>query len=1237
MRPQSLPIYSKQEEIIRTIKEKQVTVIAGATGSGKTTQLPKLCRKAGRGKQGIIGITQPRRIAATSIAQRIAEESNTVLGSLAGYKIRFHEQLSQHTKIVVMTDGILLTEIQWDPYLSRYDTLIIDEVHERSLNIDFLMGYLKKILPQRPDLKIILSSATIDTALFSKAFDNAPVIEVSGRMYPVDVWYHPINEQSGTSGSYTYVDGALDAIEELCTLEEQGDILVFMPSEQDIVETVNRAKKLHLNDSLVLPLYARLSRGHQNAIFQSTHKRKIVVATNIAETSLTVPGIRFVVDCGLARVKYYVPRLRTNRLPIEEISRASADQRKGRCGRVSHGLCIRLYSEEDYLSRKEYTTAEIKRSNLAGVILQMLSLKLGEIETFSFIEPPSEKAIKDGIAQLSELGAISEDNKLTALGIRMAQLPLDPHISRMVLQAQKENAIREVIVIAAGLSIGDPRERPAEKQMEADSKHKRFIEPTSDFLTLLNLWEQYHGHMSRLKTQNKMRQFCTQHFLSYYRMREWHDIYQQILMVLKQNKKIHFNKEIAPPENIHRSILSGLISNIAAKKEKGGYSATRNKEVYIFPGSVLFKKSPDWIMCHEIVETAKPYARTVAPIDPQWVEEIAPSLCKYQYSEPFFDPVDNVVKVFESVYVMGLAIVRQRTVLYRRINPEDANTVFIQEALVNQRLSVKKAFLRHNKEIIEHIESFTAKLRNTEAFVDEDELLNFYKKRIPDAASIHDLNKSIKQHGSDHFLYLDKNDIVRNEIPDSAYSFPDSFEIGGKKFPLSYTFHPGSENDGVTLTMSEEDALYIDSSLFSWIIPAFWPEKIHFLLKNLPLHLRKRFTPLADHAYLLARNLKFSTITFSEALALEIQKQYNLLIEEPLLQENKLPHYLTMRLEIVSKNGNVVWHGRNVADFDRFCAKRKKEGEKSDYHIVFSTFEKKNITEWNFGDLDETIEVKSDQNGFPIFGYPALKSNTYDVDIVVLPSKSDAEKAHRAGVSKLCRILLKDDIAWLEKDLNFPHKLRLLCSVLGGAAKVKEDLFHVILRDLLFIHDPVPRKHEEFDTCIRTIQNELKGLGFKIVTTLQSALDLYHENTTLIEKMAKRHDTLIYGKLKEELTAELQWYISLIQNRLVFYNQLVQYPRYLKAFSFRIERAFTDIRKYKNQKERSISFCDQARKMLSHRLEMCSRKRTLADEFILMVEEFIISLSAQQNVKTLYPVSEKRLIKKLQEINDYKE
>ncbi|HOG88887.1 MAG TPA: ATP-dependent RNA helicase HrpA, partial [Smithella sp.] len=760
--PQNLPIIAKKREIIESIQKHQVTIITGETGSGKTTQIPKMCLAAGLGLRGMIGLTQPRRIAAISMAHRIASELGEECGQSVAYKIRFEEKSSAEPFIKVMTDGILLAETVKDRDLLAYDTLIVDEAHERSLNIDFILGYLRTLLARRKDLKVIITSATIDTEKFSEAFNKAPVIKVSGRMYPVEVRYRPVDPEKEEKGEITYIDEAVACVEQLQRERRYEDILIFMPTEQDIRETCGLLSKKC--SGLVLPLYARLSGSQQRLIFAPVEQQKIIVATNIAETSLTIPGIKYVIDSGLARILEYNPRSQTTGLPIKPISASSAEQRKGRCGRVQNGICIRLYSQEEFSQKPLYTPPEIMRSNLAGVILRMLELNLGAVTSFPFIDKPHPKSIRDGIDILRDLGALTRDDgaeetnqyMLTETGRKMAEFPLDPRASRMMIEAQKENCVNEIAVIAAALSIQDPRERPYEKADEASKAHAQFAHPGSDFLTYLNIWNRYHGSLENLPTQNKQRKFCRDHFLSYKRMIEWRDIYHQILDILggkskaaknRKHHKIEINQDIA--DRIHRCILSGYLSNIARKKEKNFYTAAKSREVMIYPGSGLFNRAGQWIVAAEISMTSRVFARHVANISSDWLEKLGGDNCRYTYAAAHWEKNRGQVVALEKVTLFGLTIVESRPVAYEKINPEEAKAIFIREALVTGEVSRRIPFLEHNLSLYEHVQTMEEKLRRRGIVADEETIANLYEQRLPVISDIRSLQNLIKEKGSD--------------------------------------------------------------------------------------------------------------------------------------------------------------------------------------------------------------------------------------------------------------------------------------------------------------------------------------------------------------------------------------------------------------------------------------------------------------------------------------------------------
>lgn len=770
-----LPIVDKKEDIIDAISKNQVIIISGETGSGKTTQIPKFCLEAGRGIDRSIGCTQPRRIAAITVARRIAEEIDEEPGQSVGYKIRFQDYTGDNSYIKIMTDGILLAETQSDPWLNEYDTLIIDEAHERSLNIDFILGILKKLLYRRRDLKLIITSATIDTEKFSKAFDNAPIIEVSGRMFPVDVRYMV---QGDGDEDQTHVDLAVKAVHRLQQESPYGgDILIFMPTEQDIRETCEILEGRHYTGTNILPLFARLSAGDQSRVFSSMTGRKIIAATNVAETSITIPGIKYVVDTGLARISEYSPRSGTTSLPVVPISKSSADQRMGRCGRVENGICIRLYSQEDYENRPRFTLPEILRSNLAEVILRMISLKLGDVKAFPFIERPADKNIHDGFRLLEELGAIcrtkntksSMSYELTDMGKMMARLPVDPRISRILIEAAKLGCVEEIAVIASALTIQDPRERPAEKQAQADQAHARYKDPDSDFITLFNIWKDYHETRRELKTTGKMRKYCKDNYLSFKRMREWRDIHYQISSILEeqgvkniiekdQEQKVSDNGLFSPKYTaIHQAVLSGFLSNIAMKKEKFFYKAARDREVMIFPGSGLFNKSGQWIVAAEMVETSRLFARIAANIDPLWLESIGKQHCSYSYSNPHWERNRGEVTALEQVSLFGLIIVSQRPVSFGPIDPRQASQIFIRSALVHGDIKQSLGFIAHNRKLMQEIQDMEDKIRRRDLLVSEDDLFAFYQQRLGDNIyDIRTLKKLIKSRKTDNFLRMQK-------------------------------------------------------------------------------------------------------------------------------------------------------------------------------------------------------------------------------------------------------------------------------------------------------------------------------------------------------------------------------------------------------------------------------------------------------------------------------------------------
>jgi len=1216
---EGLPILERKEEILSAILQNQVLIVAGETGSGKTTQLPVICLEAGRGKIGKIGCTQPRRIAAISIARRVAEELYCTIGEQVGYKIRFSDYDSPQTCIKYMTDGILLTEIERDPHLSLYDTLIIDEAHERSLNIDFILGHLKNLLPLRPDLKIIISSATIDTALFSKAFGNAPVIEVSGRLFPVELLY--LNEEDEDGIEETYIDSAVKAAQDLLDLYSSGDMLIFMPTERDIRETLDRLRGMNRPELLVLPLYSRLSKSEQEAIFKDFGKRKIVVSTNIAETSITVPNIRFVIDTGLARISRYVPRLRTNRLPIEPISKAAADQRMGRCGRVMDGVCIRLFSAKQYEGREQFTLPEIKRANLAGVILSMIAHNLGDIENFPFLEPPSRSSVSEGYQLLQELGAIDSEKRLTDLGRKMAQLPIDPHIARMVLAAKEENALREVLIIAAALSIVDPRERPFEKKTEADAMHRKFMVPGSDFLSYVKLWDAFRQEWESLKTQNRIRKFCKDNFLSYVRMQEWHDVHQMLLEKVTAMKGFTLNEQPASSDAIHRSLLTGLLSNCAMKTETGQYRASRGRDIVIFPGSALRDHKPQWIVCHEIVETSQLFARTVAPVNPLWLEQLGRHLCTRSYSEPYFDSETGVVRATERIYLFGMQIAEHTAVSFGKINPQRACAVFIRQGLVEEQLNTFYRFYNHNKMVRKEVEMLEEKLRSRSLFAGESAIENFYSERLTNVTSVHDLNRIIHQKGGEDFLFMKKEDILVNEIPQHLSSLPDRVSIGGKKFELKYRFAPGNESDGITLKVPVNDAAYIPESSLEYLVPALWPEKILEHLRSLPKEIRKRLMPLNEKALELSKVLTLSTEAFEVNLSKAIKALYDIDVGPELLASSELPDHLSLRVEVCEDNGNVITCGRGGAvlrDISRNLALKDEPWEEA-----YRCHEKKGLTDWTIGSIPDYVEVTVGKNSIPLVGYPALKKNENSVDYVLCRSVEDARIMHLDGVKKLMEIMLIKEFAWIEQELKFSQNMKLLCAPFGTENHLRKSLLSSIRQFLLDYGTIAPRSREQFDSIMESARIKSKGIGYKAMVLLEKIILSYNQNSSLIKKEKQGN----HQALKKELSADLSSYMNELLSGVKF-DRFCQFPRYMKAFGFRIQRAFLEPVKYGEKRSELMLFFTKLKEMENQNLNKTAEILHEIEDYRKMVEEYAISLFAQQEVKTLFPVSVKRLEKK---------
>ena len=999
--PENLPVSQKKQDILQAIRDHQVVIVAGETGSGKTTQLPKICLELGRGVKGLIGHTQPRRLAARTVANRIADELETPLGGSVGYKVRFNDQVGENTLVKLMTDGILLAEIQQDRLLMQYDTLIIDEAHERSLNIDFILGYLRELLPKRPDLKVIITSATIDPQRFSRHFNNAPIIEVSGRTYPVEVRYRPVVDDADDTDR-DQLQAIFDAVDELGR-EGPGDILIFMSGEREIRDTADALNRLNLPHTEVLPLYARLSNSEQNRVFQSHHGRRIVLATNVAETSLTVPGIKYVIDPGTARISRYSFRTKVQRLPIEPVSQASANQRKGRCGRVSDGICIRLYSEQDFLSRPEFTDPEILRTNLASVILQMTSLGLGDIAAFPFVEAPDKRNILDGVRLLEELGAIkTADNghyQLTPQGRQLAQLPIDPRLARMVLEAQKSGSVREVMIITAALSIQDPRERPMDKQQASDEKHRRFADKDSDFLAYVNLWD-WLKEQQKEHSSSQFRRLCRNDFLNYLRVREWQDIYTQLRQVVKE-LGLPVNSEPSDYRSVHTALLTGLLSHIGQKDaDKQEYTGARNARFSIFPGSGLFKKPPKWTMVAELVETSRLWGRIAARIEPEWIEPLAQHLVKHSYSEPHWSKSQGAVMATEKVTLFGLPIVAARQVNYSTIDPLLCRELFIRHALVEGDWQTRHAFFSANLKLRAEVEELEHKSRRRDILVDDETLFSFYDQRIPGEviSGRHFDNwwKNAAKQNAD-LLSFEKEMLIKdgaNKV--SALDYPNTWHQGNLKLRLTYQFEPGTDADGVTVHIPLPILNQVEDQGFEWQIPGIRRELVIALIKSLAKPVRRNFVPAANYAEAFLGRVTALELPLLDALERELRRMTGVTVSRDDWQWEQVPDHLKMTFRVVGEKHKTLLEGKNLTALKLQLKDKVQETLSA---VADDGLEQSNLHIWSFGKLPEFYEQK--RGGYSMKAYPALVDEKDSVAIRLFDSEQEQQQAMWQGTRRL--------------------------------------------------------------------------------------------------------------------------------------------------------------------------------------------------------------------------------------------
>ena len=1303
--PQDLPVSLRKDEIAAAILKHQVVIVCGETGSGKTTQLPKICLELGRGVAGLIGHTQPRRIAARSVASRIAQELKSPLGEVVGYKVRFNDKLTESTYVKLMTDGILLAETQGDKFLNAYDIIIIDEAHERSLNIDFLLGYLKQLLPKRPDLKVIVTSATIDAERFATHFSGAPVIEVSGRTYPVEIRYRPLGKANSKAQEIAVVEddediellgqdvtgvkrkarvesrwleeddseeaieeAILDAADDLLRLGD-GDILVFLPGEREIRETAEHLRKyqgrsVKLKNIEVLPLFARLSIEDQQKIFKPHGQRRIVLATNVAETSLTVPGIKYVIDAGLARMSRYSPRAKVEQLQIEKISQAAAKQRAGRCGRVSSGICIRLYDEQDFNARPEYTEPEILRSSLASVILRMAALRLGDVNDFPFIEAPSSRLIADGYQLLQELGAVNAKRELTDVGAQLAKLPLDPRVGRMILAAKRENCINEILIIASALSIQDPRERPMDKREAADNAHQKFAggnsaNEASDFMSYLKLWDFFDNALKTKKSNKDLLNQCHANFLSFLRLKEWRELHGQLLDIVQEigadfglssglgvkNTSPQVDDGKAPTyEQIHRALLAGLLGNIGFKEgEAESYQGARGIRFNIAPGSSLKKVRPKWVMAAELVDTTKLYARCVAKIDPDWVEPLARGLTESHYSDPRWDRKLAQVVAWERVSLYGLTIIPKRRVHYGVIDAVESREIFIREALANGEFDTRAAFFKANEQLIAEVQELEHKARRQDVLVDEHVLFAFYDARVAQGVingAGFEKWRETAELANPKLLFLTRADLMRHgadaitehQFPEKMSLRPQPIGVGkletnsdSIEIPLKYRFEPGHVLDGVTATIPLALLNQLNPEQTEWLVPGMLREKLTYLIKALPKTFRRVCVPVPEFVTQFLDKNKVGEGAIKTVLAAHIQQVTTLKISADDWTEPTLAHLL-MNFSVVDDAGRELAMGRDWLQL------KKQLG--SDAQLTFRNtspdevkqLEKTNIKQWDFGDLPDTLSFERDVDGerLQVTGYPALEDNEDSVAVKLFDTEREAARNHRAGVCRLLRFELKEQMKQLEKGLPNFNQYALLLRNIINIEDLKDDMLSTIADRAFIGEDDLPRTNDTFMKLKQRARTRLPAVTDALCRMVNAIATEYQLLTVKQAQMAVKPNGTA-----NRLTRDVESQITKLVYKGCFsqtpWENISQLPRYLKALRLRIEKQPSNPdRDGKNAA--SVGLIWQNWEALVDKYTKTDRLSPKLMEFRWLIEELRVSLFAQE-LKTPSPVSIKRLEK----------
>jgi ATP-dependent helicase HrpA len=1213
-----LPITAHREQLLAALQRHQVIILCGATGSGKSTQLPKFCIEAGRGVFGLIGHTQPRRIAARALSNRLAAEMGTTVGGAVGYQVRFTDHTGPQCRVKLMTDGILLRELEADRDLRRYDTLIIDEAHERSLNVDLLLGVLKQLLPRRPDLKLIITSATIDPAKFSEFFRGAPVIEVSGRSYPVEVRYRPLISGDEEAAELSLPEGVLAAVEELehHASGMRGDVLVFLPGEKQIREAAKVLQDARLRNTEILPLYARLSVGEQERIFSNHSQRRIVLATNVAETSLTVPGVRFVVDSGLARISRYSIRGKVQRLPIEKISQASADQRKGRCGRVAEGICIRLYGEDDFSTRDAFTAPEILRTNLASVILKLAMLGLPDPAEFPFIDPPELKLINDGYRLLHELKAVDDSRHITSLGKQIAALPLDPRLARMLLAADHHRCLREMLVIAAFLAIQDPRERPQEAQQQAEQHHASYADPRSDFLTMLGVWQRFHDTLEQL-SGNQLRKWCREQFLSYVRLREWQEVHSQLREAIT-DLGLRPNQIDANYAELHQAILTGFLGGIGTLEENREYLGARSTRFVIAPGTPLAKKPPKWLVAASLVETTRMFARMVAAVEPEWIEAAGEHLLKRSYSEPHWEAQRGFVAAFETTALYGLNLSAKRRVNYGSVAPAEAREIFVRAALVEGQSDIRAEFLTHNRQLLKQAEGIEARIRRRDVLVDEQRQVDFYLQHLP--AHVHSttaLNGWLREQRLEaQHLRMTLQDVMRRELHEfDDKHYPEVFEFNGNRLPLHYKFEPTHEDDGVSVTLPAPLLAEVDPDQLAWCVPGWHLEKITEILRALPKVLRKHFVPVPTHAaqalqYLHDRSDK------SASLARWITEQSGAAFTVDDLQALSVPAFLSPYVRVQDLNGKLIAQGRTLRPLIRDTQQKIAAAPVATSRQV--DYEK--LRAWDCGEVPVELEVQ--RHGVRFKVYPALQDADDHVRLVELSNALHAEQVMLGGVLRLLVLALPQQYKFAQQQFAANRELLLLGQGIAAKQALPDALAERAIREC-FIGEgrALPHSREAFLKLIDAYRADLNEAVSRLGNSMLSLFKEWRAVRQALTKLTAPGFAEAISDIQQQLNGLLPTDF-LHSTAQPWFGHL---PRYMKALTRRVERLSGNL-------ARDTQLMQQVQPYVLGYQKLLARKSLQQDELNQlkwMIEEFRVSLFAQE-LKTAVPVSIKRLNEQLQ-------